>query len=284
MLKKAHQALVVVGLEKSRSKSFDAKLQHAIDNEGLRARQVLLPPDSTPRLDKSKLPTLELDEAFFTALSTRSFRIYDASDKRAAKLLASSTRNANVHGLELQQAHENAGWYLATEYISLALGLESFEFTTVEGKTTQGHRLLDEGKTLIVPLMRGGDSIARGVLKAFPEAMYHHAKEPEQIEPEHVAGKNTIILADEVINTGKGMIDFMKHIGENFSSQIRIVMVAGVVQEDVVGKDGTVRVLEKELAGMGDVSLVALRVSKNKNKGTGRTDPGHRLFNSTHLA
>lgn len=44
MRKKAHQALVVVGPEGSRSKSFDAKLQNAIDNEGLRARQVLLPP------------------------------------------------------------------------------------------------------------------------------------------------------------------------------------------------------------------------------------------------
>lgn len=42
MLKKAHQALVVVGPESSRHKSFDAKLQNAIDNEGLRARQVLL--------------------------------------------------------------------------------------------------------------------------------------------------------------------------------------------------------------------------------------------------
>jgi uracil phosphoribosyltransferase len=153
----------------------------------------------------------------------------------------------------------------------------------VEGKTTQGHRFSDEGKTLIVPLMRGGDPIARGVFKAFPRAMYHHAKEPEQIKPEHVAGRNTVILADWVINTGKGMIDFVKHIRETFSSQIRIMMVAGVVQEDVVGKNGTVGVLEKELAGMGDVSLVALRVSKNKYKGTGGTDTGHRLFNSTHL-
>jgi phosphoserine phosphatase len=38
MLKKADQAFVVVGPESSRSKSFDAKLQSAIDKEGLRAR------------------------------------------------------------------------------------------------------------------------------------------------------------------------------------------------------------------------------------------------------
>jgi len=285
MLKKAHQALVIVGPESSRSKSFDAKLQNAIENEGLRARQVLLPPDSKPRLNSKILPTVSLDEAFPTALTKQEspLKIFDASEKPAAKLLASSTRNANVHGLALQQAHENAGWYLATEYISQALGVESSDFTTVQGTTTQGHRLLDESKTLIVPLMRGGDPIARGVFKAFPEAMYHHAKKPEQVEPEHVAGRTTIIFADWVINTGQGMIEFVKHIRENLGCQARIVMVAGVVQEEIVGKEGGNGVFARELAGMGDVSLVTLRVSKNKFKGAGGTDTGHRLFNSTHL-
>lgn len=213
MLKKAHQALVVVGPESSRSKSFDAKLQNPIENEGLRARQVLLPPDSAPRLDSKIIPTVELDEAFFTALVTkdRSLKIFNASVTAAAKLLASSTRNVSVHGLALQQAHENAGWYLATEYISRAVGVETFDFTTVENKITKGHHLIDEDKTLIIPLMRGGDPIARGVHKAFPWAMYHHAKTPDQVQSEHVAGKNTMILADWVINTGNGIVEFVKH-------------------------------------------------------------------------
>jgi hypothetical protein len=102
MLKEAHQALVVVGPESSRSKSFDAKLQNAIDNEGLRARQVMLPPGSTPTLNTNKLPTVKLGQAFLAALSTHdhshSLKFYDASDKPAAKLLASSTRSANVYG------------------------------------------------------------------------------------------------------------------------------------------------------------------------------------------
>lgn len=285
MLKQAHQALVVVGPESTRSKSFDTKLQHAIDNEGLRVGQVLLPPDSAQWLENKTPPTVLLDDAFFTALIKREFplRIFDASKKPAAKLLASSTRNVNVHGLALQQAHENAGWYLATEYISQAVGIETFDITTVQDKTTKGHRLLDEDKTLIIPLMHGGDPIARGVFKAFPLAMYHHAKTPVQVQPEHVAGMNTIILADWVINTGEGMVEFVKHIRENLSCQARIVMVVGVVQEEVVGNDELEGVFEKKLAGMGDVSLVTLRVSENKYKGTGGTDTGHRLFNSTHL-
>ena len=128
--------------------------------------------------------------------------------------------------------------------------------------------------------MRGGDPIARGVFRAFPDAMYHHAKTPEQVGAEHVAGRSAIILADWVINTGKGMLEFVKHIRENLSWQGRIVMVAGVVQAEVICPDGE---FAKELAGMGDVSLVALRVSENKYTGTGGTDTGHRLFNSTHL-
>lgn len=80
------------------------------------------------------------------------------------------------------------------------------------------------------------------------------------------------------------MVEFVKHIRENLSGQMRIVMVAGVVQEEVVGKDGKRGVFARELAGIGDVTLVTLRVSKNKYKGTGGTDTGHRLFNSTYLA
>lgn len=103
MLKKANQAVVVVGSGSSRSKSFDGKLQNAIVNEGLRACQVLLPSNSTPRLDSKILPTAELDGAFFTSVTTQdhSLKIYDASDKPASKLLASPTRNVNIHGLAL---------------------------------------------------------------------------------------------------------------------------------------------------------------------------------------
>ena len=50
-----------------------------------------------------------------------------------------------------------------------------------------------------------------------------------------------------------------------------------------MGKEGMNGVFAKDLAGMGDVVLVTLRVSKNKYTGTGGTDTGHRLFNSTHL-
>lgn len=79
------------------------------------------------------------------------------------------------------------------------------------------------------------------------------------------------------------MVEFVKHTRETVSGQVRIAMVAGVVQEEVVGTEGVEGVFARDLAGMGDVTLVTLRVSKNKYEGAGSTDTGHRLFNSTHL-
>lgn len=89
-----------------------------------------------------------------------------------------------------------------------------------------------------------------------------------------------MILVDAVINTGGSIFEFVRHIRENLSRQIRIVVVAGVVQEKAVAESG---MLQKDLAGMGDVSLVALRTLSNNYTGAGPTDTGHRLFNSTHL-
>lgn len=169
------------------------------------------------------------------------------------------------------------------EYASRILDLESYEMKSVEDKPIQGHRVLNEQKNCIVPFMRGGDPIARGIHKAFPTAIYQHAKEPKDLEPRHVAGMTTLILADWVINTGDSVVRFVRHIRTKLKSQIPILMIAGVVQEEAVGEGGVGGLLEKELAGMGEVTLIALRISKNKYKGVGGTDTGHRLFNTTHL-
>jgi len=56
MLSRADQAIVVVGEEQTRSKTMDAALMNAIDNNGLRARQAVLPSNASSRLDTTKLP------------------------------------------------------------------------------------------------------------------------------------------------------------------------------------------------------------------------------------
>lgn len=196
--------------------------------------------------------------------------------------MAASTRNSNVYGMQLQNAHKQAGWYLAHEYVTAILGLEPYDMQSVQGKTTQGQRLAHEKRTCIVPMMRGGEPMAFGVMEAFPEAMFHHAKVPEDIQPKHLENKGTLILVDWVINTGKGVVDFVKYL-RKLSRQIRIVIVAGVAHHQTVGNDAEGGSLHNSPASLGDISLVALRISENQYKGTGGTDTGHRLSNTTHL-
>jgi len=123
MLSKADQAIVVVGEEQTRSKTMDAALINAIDIDGLRVRQAVLPSNASPRLDTTKLPLIQLTEHEFvdSVLCRRSQRagiqVLHATDRNAAKLLMTPMRDANIAGLVLREAHRRVGWYLATEFL-----------------------------------------------------------------------------------------------------------------------------------------------------------------------
>jgi uracil phosphoribosyltransferase/adenylate kinase/phosphoserine phosphatase len=293
MLTRADMSFVVVGPEEGRSTSVEPELSKAIKENGLRARQILFPPESTPRLTDEELPKAEFDAASFVKKleDSHGLNFVHATGKPAAQLLATDSRNIDIHGLELHRVHRKIGWYLATHYVSKEVGVDPYSMTSVQGKALEGHKLRDESKTLIVPLMRGGEPMARGVWEAFPDAMFLHAKEPTDVQAMHLDGKWTVILVDAVINSGASIVEFVRHIREKLSRQVRIVVVAGVMQEGAISKiveeDGKAVVklglLKTDLVGMGDVTLVALRTSVNAYSGKGPTDTGHRLFNSTHL-
>ncbi|RKK71369.1 hypothetical protein BFJ69_g11038 [Fusarium oxysporum] len=129
MLCEADQ-VVVVGDEKTRSSTMDASLAKTIQDGHLRARQILLPSTSSPRLDKDSLPVISLsDKKFVKSITDRRkellpLRSYDATNKTAAKILMSPMRDAAVAGLVLGKAHANVGRYLATEYVSKIIRLE----------------------------------------------------------------------------------------------------------------------------------------------------------------
>lgn len=120
--------------------------------------------------------------------------------------------------------------------------------------------------------------MAFGVNDAFPLAMFVHAQKPEDVEEHHLNGKSTVLLVDSVINEGKTTVNFVKHIW-NLHPSIRIVVVAGVVQGESVSNDGHIF---QSLKGLGKLSIVALRTSANKYTGSGGTDTGNRLFNTTY--
>ena len=286
MLCAADQAIVVVIEESRRSFGMDQALQNSIKVKGLQARQLLLPSTVLPRLDSNILPIVKLtDSGFIHSLLGNKYtpsglQVICASDNKpnAAKLLATPMRHAAIAGPDLRRAHQRVGHYLGIEYMSNVIGLEASPVTHVLGHQTSGSQLFHEKQTAIVALMRGGEPMALGVSDAFPLAMFVHASNPGDVKPHHLEGQLTVVLVDSVINNGKCVNDFVQHV-RKLHATIRIVIVAGVVQAQCI-RGGT---LEQALTNQSKIHLIALRTSETKFTGSGATDTGNRLFNTTHL-
>ncbi|KAJ9302282.1 hypothetical protein DTO271G3_1148 [Paecilomyces variotii] len=285
MLAVADQAIVVVGEERSRSKSMDIRLLAALANDGLQARQALLPSSSvSPRLDTTRLPIADIISPEFVHslikhhIPPGGLQLRDATDSSAAKLLMTPMRDANIRGPALREAHSKAGSYLAWRFLADLIGLEEVTIRHVQGNNTIGHRLRGEEKTLVVALMRGGESMALGINEVFPKAQFLHAKEPKDIKRQHLEDNVTVILVDSVINNGNTVVKFVESI-RAMHAMIRIIVVAGVVQDKAVSGCGPL----KALARAAELTVVALRLSKNKYTGSGGTDTGNRLFNTAYI-
>ncbi|TLD08144.1 hypothetical protein PspLS_11962 [Pyricularia sp. CBS 133598] len=193
----------------------------------------------------------------------------------ASKLLSSPMRDASVAGPALQEAHVQAGRYMATHLVSEVLGVEEYSIPHVQGMDTIGHRLRDEASTVIVAMMRGGEPMARGVHQVFPLARFLHAKQPTELDRRDIsASVANILLVDSVVNTGESIREFVEHI-RRFNSKAEIVVVAGVVQSGAIElADGGEASLRGVFVGHGNVRMVALRLSENKYTGNGGTDTG----------
>ena len=219
---------------------MEEKLLAAI-NDGLEARQVLLPPTVLPRLYKSKLPQISLtaqafiNDIFGSSQPPSTTPLIHATHEHPTKLLMDPMRNALISGLALRAIHRRVGWYLATSYLSTTpiIGLEPYTTPHVNDTTTTGHRILHESHTTIVAVMRAGEPIALGVSDVLPTAMFVHANSPADIGSKHLQGQNTVVLVDSVINSGATTLKFLERI-RTLHATIRIVVVAGVVQEGVV--------------------------------------------------
>ncbi|PTD08049.1 hypothetical protein HYE67_001954 [Fusarium culmorum] len=278
----ADQAIVIVGDKQTRSRSMDEALSKAMDDGNFRPQQVLLPSQSAPRLDESRLPLVCLDDRLFiesVMCHRRSVQILHATDRPAAQLLTAPTRDASISGPALRKAHGLVGQYLAVEFVTQLIGLQEYTIPHVQGHQTTGHRLRNEEQTSVVALMRGGEAMAFGVNMVFPQAMFIHASSPSDLKRHHIDQQRTIILVDSVVNSGKSLMQFIEHV-HGLQANVRIVVVAGVVQADVVVETHPLADLMRRYGA----SLVALRLSKNKFVGTKGTDTGNRLFNTIHLA
>jgi uracil phosphoribosyltransferase/phosphoserine phosphatase/adenylate kinase len=278
MLKQADRAFVVVGRNEHRSKSMEHELATAVKS-GLSAAQILLPPSATPRLHRDLLPVLKLKGLALPRVQSWNITLVHATTKPAAQLLQTESRNASIAGPALRKTHHDIGRYLALEYLTETISISPYAIPHVQGNLTTGHRLIDEDDTLIIAIMRGGEPMAMGVNEVFPLAAFHHFSKPEDVKEKNLRGMRTVVLVDSVINSGKSIAEYVNHI-RGMDVKVRIVVVAGVVQEEAVKEGGG---LVKQLNGFGRLDLVALRLSKNKYTGKKETVTGDRLFNTTYL-
>ncbi|KAH8705191.1 uracil phosphoribosyltransferase-domain-containing protein [Talaromyces proteolyticus] len=288
MLQKANRAVVVVGNERTRSTTMDGELAHAIEQGGLQAQQALVPMSAVPRLDTVRLPLLNITGDFFIDSAFARCvhpvpEVLDATKQKSTNLLMTPTRDASVAGPLLRKTHQRIGEYLAIHYLPDVIGLEKYPTQHVQGRTVDGYRLLDEAQTLIVAMMRGGEPMALGVNEIYPLAMFLHAKSANDIKISHIEGMVNIVLVDSVINTGKSMMAFVRHI-RKLHATIRIVIVANVVHQKCVSVGGPYFRELMRCAGYPKIYFVVLRISQNQYAGQGSTDTGNRLFNTTMLA
>ncbi|KAI0390133.1 uracil phosphoribosyltransferase-domain-containing protein [Xylariaceae sp. FL0594] len=294
MLAEADEAIVVVGDDSTRSRTMNDELVNVMagssryggkfDNKPF--SQVLLPDHVSPRLPERVLPIIQLQDraVLYSMLRRRNgpnvdSQIIHATERGASRLLTTPTRDATMTGYELRKAHRVVGWYLATEFLPQLVGLEEVEIPHVQGRKTVGHVLRHESKTCIVALMRGGEPMASGVSKALPTAMFVHANDPHDVTADHLDGQEVLILVDSVVNSGKTVVQFVRHI-RSISANVLIIVIAGVVQRQCTSKGQLADILLRDY----NLFLLALRLSQNKFTGKGTTDTGNRLFNTTSLS
>ncbi|KAF2107057.1 uracil phosphoribosyltransferase-domain-containing protein [Lophiotrema nucula] len=282
MLKTADEAIIVTGDVNNRSRSMDHCLLEAFENgELLEARQTILPIGAAARLP-GRLKEAKIDDEFLSnIIRHRGINIVIApQDSHAVQLLQTPTRNGQLNGAALRDAHYQVGRYLATEIVTKVIGLEEFNMKHVKkGKEDIiGYRLKNERETLIVPLLRGGEPMSFGVWDAFPLAMFQHAHEATDIKAKHLEGRKTVLLVDSVVNTGKSIDEIIRHI-HGLDKSLRIVVIANIVQIQSIQKGGKMLALGKDIK----FDLITLRTSETSFVGSKETDTGNRLFNSTHM-
>ncbi|TLD11504.1 hypothetical protein PspLS_11468 [Pyricularia sp. CBS 133598] len=154
MMAQAGRAFVIVGNEETRSSTMDSELEKAIRSEVFgkthdknfetTIKQILLPSNVTPR------PGLPIAELQYPMEDVP----VNIAPSTAAKLLASPMRDASIAGPALQEAHAQAGRFLARQVVAQVIGLEECIIPHVQGQNTIGYRLKAEERTLIVAIMR----------------------------------------------------------------------------------------------------------------------------------
>lgn len=193
--------------------------------------------------------------------------LIDHSDEALMRLFVNTTRQADLVGPALAEAHRSVGRQLAGIFAQNLL-LEDVTINHVAGSSA-GVRVKPGSEPIIVALMRAGLFVAEGIWSSLPGSSFVLYDQGSSLDSMPVRGRSVIIV-DSVINTGRTIREVLE-----------IVMALkpdSAAVAAVVAYRGN---LERLVDDYPSVNFHIARISERSYVGKGSTDTGARLFGTT---
>jgi hypothetical protein len=139
-------------------------------------------------------------------------------------VLATSSRRSDFVGPQLQAVHEEIGRFLADRLLDTFGKLhglvQEMDFPHVQGRTFRGLATATTGSTsskssiVILPLMRGGEPMSRGVHQRFPSAQLVHWYDNGNPPPMSLEKTTDVLIVDSVVNQGRSVRRVLQYLNE----------------------------------------------------------------------
>ncbi|MCV4268049.1 uracil phosphoribosyltransferase [Pseudomonas capsici] len=193
--------------------------------------------------------------------------LIDHSNEQMMRLLVNTTRQAELKGAALAEAHRDVGRRLAGS-VARHLILEDVEICHVTGIST-GVRVKVGSEPIIVAVMRAGLFLAEGVWSSLSGSSLVLHSDRGSLDASPMEGR-TVIVVDSVINTGRSIRDVL--------GVVEALQPASVAVVALVAYRTSLEVLVNEYPS---VYFHIARISDRSYIGRGCTDTGARLFGTT---
>lgn len=193
--------------------------------------------------------------------------LIDHTNKPMMRLRVNRTRQANLSGPTLAEAHRSVGAELAT---SLAghLILEETPIEHVTGPST-GVQIKPGSELIVIAMMRAGLFVAEGIWASIPGSTLVLQSVNANLQTLLAKGRS-IVVVDSVINTGNSIRNVLAMVNKLEPSCVAVATL-------VAFRDTLDRLVDE----FPDVDFHVARVSDHSYVGKGPTDTGSRLFGTT---
>jgi len=194
--------------------------------------------------------------------------LIDHTNKPMMRLRVNRTRQADLSGPMLAEAHRSVGVELAAS-IAIHLTLEETPIEHVTGPST-GVQIKPGSELIVIAMMRAGLFVAEGIWASIPGSTL--VLQSVNVSLQTLRAKDrTIVIVDSVINTGNSI--------RNVLAMVKKLEPSYVAVASLVAFRGN---LDKLVDDFPDVDFHVARVSDHSYVGKGPTDTGSRLFGTTN--